>query len=79
MRTVHAYAYPAGENPHEVIVELDDDDEERWEQRRREERGEFDPDASGSWLRVVDQASGARVELRTFACGLGCRCAAQAH
>jgi hypothetical protein len=79
MRTLYAYHYPDGDNPHEVVLELGDDDEQAWDQRRREEVGEFDPDDEGGWLRVTDLNTGDAVDVRTVPCGLGCRCAAEAR
>lgn len=79
MKTLYAFAYPDGEDPHEIVIELDNADEARWVQRRAEEAGEFDPDDEGDWLRVTDLNTGTLLDVRTCPCGLGCRCAAEAR
>jgi hypothetical protein len=76
MRTVYAYATPASDNSHEVVVDLDDRDEQRWEDHRH---ADHDPADGITWVRVTDQRSGQPVELRRHPCGLGCVCAAQAR
>lgn len=68
-----------GDDPHGIILELNDEDTRRWyEAREKEDRqglGRFD---HGKPVVVTDQASGEKYLLRSAPCGEGCRCAAQA-
>ena len=66
-----------GDDPHEIVLELNDSDTRAWyAAREREDR--LPKYAYGERVTVTNQADGGRYVLRTAPCGGGCRCAAQA-
>lgn len=78
------YCYEDGDrptNPHAIVVDVTPADNARyidgqnaWLNERK--RGQYE---AGPWVRVTDQASGSDFEVRSVACGLRCRCGAQAR
>lgn len=74
---VYCYAGEDRSNPHAVVLELDEVDIARVnEVREREKPRTYE---NGTFVAVTDQATGARYEVASAPCGLGCHCAMTAR
>ena len=74
-RPVYAHKTPSDDNPHAVKIEITLDDARRWQDV--DETSQFSRTAKSRWVTVTDVKTGDRYDLRSYPCGLGCRCAAQ--
>lgn len=76
-RMLRCHAFPSTGDPHAIGIALSEADLARWGglQEREDSLPAYE---LGRWLRVRDAETGRRWWIRTYPCGLGCRCAAQA-
>lgn len=79
MRKLYCHDTPSDGNPHAVVIEVSDEDSARFEGARDSERDVgIGMNAPGGWLLMTDLNTGDAYRVRTYPCGAGCRCAAQA-
>jgi hypothetical protein len=76
VRELYCYDGEQGDDPHAIVLELDERDSDHWE---KVQSNIFGTAGFGRYIRVTDQKTGDTYRVASAPCGAPCHCAAVAE